>query len=171
MLVPNAAPVADAATSPALLDNWLLLGSLTVPGRPEYVRIARRFVARAIGDDYPRADTALLLASELMTNAVLHSKSRLPGGRVTVVVAREPDEVLVVVADDGAIGRVPMLLRVAMQDGEAVENGNGLVLVASLADRWGCHPDAHGTTAWFRLCPPSGTAPALTGRPISLIKT
>ena len=151
MRLSQAAPAADAVTGPALLREWLLIGSLTMPGRPEHVRAARRFVARAIGDDYPRSDTALLLASELVTNAVLHSKSQLPGGTVTVVAARNPDEVLVVVADNGANCRVPILRAVPNSDRPLSETGNGLLLVASLADRWGYRPEAHCTTVWFRL--------------------
>jgi anti-sigma regulatory factor (Ser/Thr protein kinase) len=132
-----------------------------VPGRPEHVREARRFVARAIGDDFSRSDTALLLASELVTNAVLHSKSRLPGGTVTIVVARRPDDVLVVVADDGANGRVPVLRAVPSDDGLLADTGNGLLLVASLADGWGYRHDAGCTTVWFRLCSGIGAGPAL----------
>jgi len=165
MRIPQLSPAGAAVSGPALLPEWLLLGGLTMPGRPEHVRDARRFVARAIGEDYSRSDTALLLASELVTNAVLHSKSRLPGGTVTIVVARSPDEVLVVVADNGANCRVPVLHPVPDSDGMPPESGNGLLLVASLADRWGYRPDAHCTTVWFRLC--SGfdgrATPALVG--------
>ena len=155
------APATEAFAGPALLRDWLLLGGLTVPGRPEHVRDARRFVARAIGDDCSRSDTALLLASELVTNAVLHSKSRLPGGKVTIVVARQPDDVLVVVADDGANCRVPVLRAVPHDDGLLTETGNGLLLVASLADGWGYRHDANCTTVWFRLCSGFGARPAL----------
>src|SRR5690242_9890192 len=76
----EATHISDAAAEPALLPHWLILGRVLLPGRPEYVREARKFVARAIGADHPRADAALLLTSELVTNAVTHSRSGLPGG-------------------------------------------------------------------------------------------
>ena len=54
--------------------------SLSVPGRPDQVHAARVFTSEALGDDHPCAPVAVLLVSELVTNSVLHSDSRLPGG-------------------------------------------------------------------------------------------
>jgi len=39
---------------------------------------------RVLGESHPDADVAVLLASELVTNSVLHSGSTVPGGVVTV---------------------------------------------------------------------------------------
>ena len=60
--------------------------SLSFPGRPDQVRAARAFTSKTLGDDHPCAPVAVLLVSELVTNSVLHSDSRLPGGTVTVTV-------------------------------------------------------------------------------------
>src|SRR5438093_6907399 len=65
-----------------------VLGSLTLPGRPEQVATARAFVARTlsshqVGADY---DAATLLTSETVTNAIQHTKSGVDGGTVTIVV-------------------------------------------------------------------------------------
>ena len=141
------------AADPALLVTWLILGSLTLPGRPEHVSAARRFVAREIGDDHPRADAALLLTSELATNAVVHSRSRLPGGTVTVAVARNASSVLVTVTDDGAEAGHPVLA--PCQEGE---HGNGLLLVESMAECWGYQQEAGHTVVWFTLGPDGSPA-------------
>jgi anti-sigma regulatory factor (Ser/Thr protein kinase) len=61
--------------------------SVTISAVPEQVRAVRDFVARALGESRIDSDPALLLASELVTNSVLHSGSAVPGGVVTVTVA------------------------------------------------------------------------------------
>lgn len=144
-------PVAD----PALLPPWLILGSVTLPGRPEYVREARKFVARTIGADHPRADTAALLTSELVTNAVTHSRSRLPGGTVEVVVATNVSGQLVKVADNGSDSDVPVI-----RNSPVSESGNGLLLVETLADAWGYLRGPRRTLVWFKLCSPGPQPPA-----------
>ena len=79
-----------------------VLGSLTIPGRPEHVREARAFVAKALGELHPSLDNAVLLTSELVTNAVMHSSSRCHGGTVTVLVIESGGGVRIEVADEGS---------------------------------------------------------------------
>src|SRR5215472_2829550 len=69
-----------------IMGTAAVLGSLTIPGRPEHVREARAFVAKALGDLHPGLADAVLLTSELVTNAVMHSGSHCPGGTITVQV-------------------------------------------------------------------------------------
>jgi len=66
----------------------MVLGSLTIPGRPEQVGRARAFVARTLGTNEvgTDADAATLLTSEIVTNAIQHTKSGVDGGTVTIVV-------------------------------------------------------------------------------------
>jgi len=143
----EATRTSDPAADPALLPHWLILGSVTLLGRPEYVRAARQFVARTIGDDHPKVDAAVLLTSELVTNAVTHSRSRLPGGTIELVVATKSSGLLISVTDNGSDAKVPTIG--VSQDGA---NGNGLLLVESLADVWGYLHDSARTVVWFRLC-------------------
>ena len=56
---------------------------VTYPGGTEHIRAVRAGL-RAILDDCPRADDAILCASELAANAAQHSRSRLSGGTFTV---------------------------------------------------------------------------------------
>lgn len=146
------AEAAEAAESgariadPALLTHWVVLGKLTLPGRPEHVRDARHFVARLIGAGHLHADAALLLTSELVTNAVLHSKSGLPGGTVELLVAAKMTGLLISVSDDGSDTDAPKSENVA-----GGETGNGLVLVETLADDWGYASLPESTVVWFQL--------------------
>ena len=83
-----------------------VLGSLTIPGRPEQVATARAFVARTLSSHQVGADhdAATLLTSEIVTNAVQHTKSGVDGGTVTIVVIGVPHGVLVEIIDDGSAG-------------------------------------------------------------------
>ena len=66
-------------TSATPLVTW----SRTFPATPEQACQARRFLA-VILDGRPDTDDAVLCLSELVTNATVHSNSRLPDGRITV---------------------------------------------------------------------------------------
>jgi anti-sigma regulatory factor (Ser/Thr protein kinase) len=125
----------------------MVLGSLTVPGRPEQVGQARAFVARTLGTNEvgADADAATLLTSEIVTNAIQHTKSGVDGGTVTIVVIGLSGGVLVEIIDDGSAGTP-----VVKGDLYAAE-GHGLFLVQHLAAQWGYLRDATGTTVWFHL--------------------
>lgn len=131
---------------PPLLIYWVVLGRITLPGRPERVREARQFVARLLGDAHPRTDTAVLLTSELMTNAVRHTRSGLPGGTVEIVMAAKAADFMVSVIDSGSEATMP-------EPGKSPggESGHGLLLVESLSDDWGCASEIGRTVVWFRL--------------------
>jgi anti-sigma regulatory factor (Ser/Thr protein kinase) len=127
-----------------LVDGFTVLGRLTLPGLPDQVREARGLVVKALGGLHPRADDAALMTSELVTNAVLHSNSRLPGGTVMITVLESDVGVRVEVADSGSELTAPVVR------GEVYSaDGHGLFLVQSLADQWGYLRDESGTTVWF----------------------
>jgi anti-sigma regulatory factor (Ser/Thr protein kinase) len=130
----------------------VVLGSITLPGSPEQVSSARAFINRALSRQ-PRidSDAATLLTSELVTNAIQHTKSGEPGGSVTVVAIGIPGGILVEVVDDGSSGTP-----IVKGDLYAAE-GHGLYLVQQMADQWGYLRDAAGTTVWFHL---SASVPA-----------
>jgi anti-sigma regulatory factor (Ser/Thr protein kinase) len=73
--------------------------SVTISAVSRQVGLARTFVAKVLGQSHPDADVAVLLASELVTNSVLHSGSAVPGGVVTVAVTVGGDGVRVEVTD------------------------------------------------------------------------
>jgi anti-sigma regulatory factor (Ser/Thr protein kinase) len=124
-----------------------VLGKLTIPGRPEQVRLARAFVSRTLSGHQISTDndTAALLTSEIVTNAIAHTKSGVDGGTVTIVVISIPDGVLVEVIDEGSAGTP-----VVKGDLYAAD-GHGLFLVQHLAAQWGYLRNAAGMTVWFHL--------------------
>jgi anti-sigma regulatory factor (Ser/Thr protein kinase) len=92
--------------------------SVTIAAVPGQVRVARVFVAQVLGESQPDAGVAVLLASELAANSVLHSGSAVSGGVVTVTVAVGERGVRVEVTDRSGAG-VPVLAPAAYADGEA----------------------------------------------------
>jgi anti-sigma regulatory factor (Ser/Thr protein kinase) len=127
----------------------VVLGSLTVPGMPEHVSRTRAFVA-GLADrtalEQDTVDTAALLTSELVTNAMLHTSSGGSQGTVTVVVIDGQGGLMVEVIDDGSPDRGP-----EVQGDRYASQGHGLFLVEQLASRWGYLRDLAGTTVWFEL--------------------
>jgi len=82
-----------AAHAPAL--------TATYPGDAQHIRAVRADLRTVLGD-YPRADDAILCASELAANAALHSHSRLSGGTFTVQAIITPGRYTKIeVRDDG----------------------------------------------------------------------
>jgi anti-sigma regulatory factor (Ser/Thr protein kinase) len=123
-----------------------VLGTLTLPGSGRSVAQARRFVREMIGMDHPVFGDAELCTSELVTNAIAHTASRLDG-RVTVTVAVGVAVLHVGVTDDGAHGRLPYV-----REEPLAEDGRGMLIVTTLAAEWGVEASEGGTTTWFRLC-------------------
>jgi len=131
-----------------------LLGSLTIPGRAECLRAARRFVAQTLGRDCPCADIAVLLASELIGNAMQHSNSRRDGGTITTNLIAIPGGIRAEVIDAGS-RTVPAMRTAQPGQPDLAENGRGLQLVDMLAARWDYSRDEAGTITWFELSTPA----------------
>ena len=131
-----------------MLTSTAVLERMTVPGCVGSVPRARAFVTGLLAPEDPRGEAAQLLVSELVTNAVLHSDSRRPGGTVTVLVTEGEDGLRVEVIDEGSVHSVPVV-----RDDVLATQGRGLLLVQSLAEEWGYSRDSLGTTVWFRLGP------------------
>ena len=88
-------------------------------------------------------DTAQLLTSELVTNAVIHGRSP-----VTVTTVLDDGLLRVEVTDDNS--RHPEL---RLTDDLALD-GRGLHIVDLLAARWGVTDQPLGKTVWFELASP-----------------
>jgi anti-sigma regulatory factor (Ser/Thr protein kinase) len=86
-------------------------------------------------------DVAVLLASELVTNAIRQEA----GGPVMLAIACSQDELRVDVHDTSHALPVPVRAEV---DAEA---GRGLVLVDTLSDEWGWYQTPSGKAVYFRL--------------------
>ena len=114
------------------------------PGAVGQVARARLFVGEVL-DGCPSADDAILLTSELVTNAIAHTASG-NGGKVVVTVYRADTRVRVEVQDDGS-DQAPT----SHPTGEARESGFGLELVDLMADSWGHCGGRRRRVVWFTL--------------------
>ncbi len=116
---------------------------LTLAPAPRAVREARGFVedcCRAEGLEGDAVETAVLLTSETVTNAFLHGRS---DARLAVTVIA--GVILIQVGDDDS--RLPALVE---QHPDAV-SGRGVMILESLATRWGIGDDAQGKVVWFEV--------------------
>jgi anti-sigma regulatory factor (Ser/Thr protein kinase) len=113
---------------------------------------ARRHVRAAITAwDLPAdPDTAALLTSELVTNAIRHE----PGPAITLAITAPPGHLRIDVHDTAPA--LPAPAAGAPPDAEA---GRGLMLVAALAVSWGCYRTTAGKAVWFTLAFDPGAAP------------
>ncbi len=153
-----------------------LPGPELLPGRIEFAAVpaaagvARRWVAGQLARTYPAelVDTAMLVVSELVTNAVRASAAaatesgRQDPGRIEVAIA-DTGDMLRIEVTDAACGSLPV------SSGHAdagAESGRGLQVVSMLSRRWGCRPAARGKAVWCDL-PVAGLAlaPGLPGEP------
>lgn len=140
----------------------LIAWSRAFPATAEHVHHARQFLA-AILDDSPAADDAVLCLSELVTNAILHSKSGAPDGCLTVRAQRDGYCLRVEVVDQGGSWSYPIQPETV---DETNQHGRGLRIVDQLAAAWGrCGDPVTGWTVWFVVCcpPPSPTRPSSAG--------
>jgi anti-sigma regulatory factor (Ser/Thr protein kinase) len=115
--------------------------SLVFPGKPEHVRDLRQWVRDQL-PPCPARDDVEVIASELAANAVVHTASGQPGGKVTARLAWWPDRVRVLVGDGGA-ATAPVLVT-----GAAGERQRGLALVDALAVTWAHAGGRGGRWTW-----------------------
>lgn len=112
-----------------------------------------RLLRSGIGADEPLAETLLLLISELVTNAVVHTGCPA----VLRMLFPEPE-----VSDAGADGAAAGTVRVEVADASAKPpaprhaqgdetGGRGLELVDGLADRWGWEREGSGKHIWCEV--------------------
>ncbi|TMM17674.1 MAG: ATP-binding protein [Actinobacteria bacterium] len=121
--------------------------STTLAPDPSSAAEARRFVRSALAEWGASRldDVATLLVTELVTNAVLHTRS---GPEVTARMAGR--RLRVEVADDNPAP--PVRQHYSPRAG----TGRGLVLVNELASAWGTEPARRGKIVWFELESGSG---------------
>ncbi|MFD9790196.1 ATP-binding protein [Streptomyces sp. NPDC059070] len=146
---------------------------LEVGADPAEVGRARRWARSRLAGcgirlDEPLAETLILLISELVTNAVVHTGCPAVLRMLFGPVGGPADSgtVRVEVADKSACAPKPR-----HADGDDT-NGRGLELVDGLADRWGWQPEGAGKSIWCEVdrgcgvegvCEADRGAPELTG--------
>lgn len=120
-----------------------------LPRHPRSVGRARNLLREQAGSwrlPPEMTDVAVLLLSELATNAVRHAGAS-PGREISARLAVEGRTLRVEVSDASDSPLRPM------RAAECDETGRGLSIVATLADDWGTHPRpcGIGKTVWFEL--------------------
>ncbi|MET9482639.1 SpoIIE family protein phosphatase [Streptomyces sp. NPDC006638] len=133
------------------------------------VAIARAFVRDTLqGWGYTDVvDDAVVLTSELVTNAVVHA-----GTSADVLCLRTEDGVRVEVADRYPEREVPIQGTGHAFASTDSENGRGLLLCAALASRWGVEYTPTYKQVWFQLDLPEraiGTRSAGPALPTSML--
>lgn len=124
---------------------------MLLPHAPSSVAVARQRLAAdlaAAGIFESAVGDAVLVVSELMSNAIRHARP-LPGASVQVAWALDDDEVEVAVSDGGAITR-PMPAHATVSS----LGGRGLDIVEFVAQAWGVRSDDAGLTVWAVLAAP-----------------
>ncbi|TDB87827.1 GAF domain-containing protein [Actinomadura sp. KC216] len=112
-----------------------------LPAEPAAVRRARGLIRDRLArwDLDELAHPTMLLASELVTNAIRHA-----GGRIGLRLVREGG--LVCEVFDSSDGRPRVRHR--EDDSDMIESGRGLHVVGRLAQRWGVRRTAEGKVVW-----------------------
>ncbi|MFD7501740.1 ATP-binding protein [Streptomyces sp. NPDC059850] len=134
----------NAPTPPLPMDiEWRL------PRHPRSVGRARALLreqARTWQIAEAQAEVAVLLISELVTNACRHARVS-PGRQVRARCVVRDGKLRVEVSDASEV--MPRPRQATAED----ESGRGLELIAALADAWDAHPRecGIGKTVWFEL--------------------
>ena len=118
---------------------------LSLPTGARAARLARRATCEALlswGIAHLQ-ETAVLLVSELVTNAVLHTRTESR----TIVLRLEAAKTGLRIEVEDADPRWPQPRRPAGLD----ESGFGFVLIAALARKWGLRGTAAGKAIWAEL--------------------
>ncbi len=129
--------------------------SLDVPHERGGVRLARHAFAdqmTAAGVHEEARDDAMLVLSELVSNAVKHA-APLPSGQITVRWSVQADVLLIETTDGGACTRPHATAAVLSSLG-----GRGLDIVRTVSSRWGVTEGAESVTVWAEV-------PRTPGRP------
>jgi anti-sigma regulatory factor (Ser/Thr protein kinase) len=152
--------VVGVSCEQVLHDRSLVTGEAVVSAHadlrasPQAAAQARTLVAAALSDAAGRmlgegiVHAAQLVASELVTNAVLHARTELHLG-----ICHDDTTLLIAVADGATADPAPAhLARIPVDLGES---GRGMQIVATVADDfgWRLRADAPGKVMWasFRL--------------------
>lgn len=128
-------------------QDQTVLASWELPGRPEFVSVARAFL-RVLLAEHPQVDTVEWLLSEVFSNSVQHSTSGTHDrGTVCVGLSSRADGwIRLEVADEGGL--------TAPEDRAGdlnAESGRGWHLVKTLAEECGSEAGGWGRITWFTM--------------------
>jgi hypothetical protein len=152
----------------------MLQVQIAVAPDPAEVGRARRWARARLGGvgygpESALAESLVLVVSELVTNAVVHTGSPAVL-RLVFPLAEDADGVSAALA-----APAPVRVEVADTSGSAPSprhagggetNGRGLDLVQGLCERWGWYPDGSGKRVWCEIDPVDPADPADPADPV-----
>jgi anti-sigma regulatory factor (Ser/Thr protein kinase) len=118
-----------------------------IPKRRQHVPTARQHIRKALADwgiTDELADTVVLSANELVTNAVTHCRTSY--AQVEVTLTLDGPELLLEVSGPDR-DQLPQ----THDSGPDEEGGRGLALVEELADVWGHRQEPYTKCVWARF--------------------
>ena len=121
-----------------------MIATTTLRAEPASPAVARRFVADAlINRGFPDAgiEQAVLLTSELVTNAIVRAEAE-----VRLVVVADPHMARVEVHEERVAARVPA-------GDEGIRSDLGLRVVEALSEAWGVDQRDGRSCVWFEVRP------------------
>jgi anti-sigma regulatory factor (Ser/Thr protein kinase) len=138
-MVPGTRRVTDDGASTEA-DRGGCVWRVDVPGVADVVPLLRRWVHLLLTDEL--AEAFELIVSEYGTNALWHTASSRPGGRIRAELSISSQQTRLTVLDDGPAP--------ARTDGRAdpAEYGRGLILADAYADETGQYDCADGHATW-----------------------
>ncbi|MFE7445121.1 ATP-binding protein [Streptomyces chartreusis] len=122
----------------------------TLPRRPASVPAARHLVDGLLQTWKCPLDTveiALLVVTELLTNAVQHAD----GPRIICNVSLAPGVLMLSVTDTGNRSDDDVAATSTTEPAALEEDGRGLAIVTALATDWGTHSTPSGHEVWARF--------------------
>ncbi|MEO3870462.1 ATP-binding protein [Nonomuraea sp. B12E4] len=124
------------------------LAEICLPGVEASVPLIRHFAGRVLAAaGHHNLDGVQLVVTELVGNAIVHTRSAWMGGLVTVEVTAIGDALARIEVSDEGAATVPR----PRQAGDGDCHGRGLALVERLSARWGVRPQPLGTTVWAEV--------------------
>jgi anti-sigma regulatory factor (Ser/Thr protein kinase) len=143
-ILPLADPEGNDITACWLLRAFLELG--TLPSAVPYARLQSRQLLRQWGLSAALGETAELLVSEIVTNAVQITQTDARSAPVRLWLLSDQVRLLMLIGDSSPLPPV------RMSTNDDAEKGRGLLLVEALSTRWGHFPHCGGgKVVWAML--------------------
>ncbi|MFF4752922.1 ATP-binding protein [Streptomyces sp. NPDC002514] len=148
---PGLSADAGAAAGQATAERRFRFELAAHPGSPAQARRLTRDRLSGWSVCADTCDTAVLVISELVTNAIVHTAS----GRVVCELHDHDDVLRIAVRDEGCAPGTP---HPSSQRSEE-EHGRGLLLVGAMCRAWGAQEHGPGLLVWAELPRQADSAP------------
>ncbi|SNT62809.1 Histidine kinase-like ATPase domain-containing protein [Actinomadura meyerae] len=134
-------PMALTSRNAIEVDRRDRLWRIDVPGVTPAIPFLRRWVGLVLADASVVSEAFELIVTEYGTNALWHSASGAPGGRIRAELSVSSRRTCLTVVDDGPGPGID-------QEADPAEHGRGLILAEAYADETGQYDGVDGHAAW-----------------------